>query len=1063
MKMTMSTTATMSARVHRKVIHKRPHPGKSGLPGKMLHAGKMAHPGKSAHNPGKFAHLGKLGKLSHYAHTHSLRPPEPCENSNDSGLGPDPVNRCADTTEEWDHGEAKRRRADDHPVKVECDDAIDAYTFAPALAPAPAPAPLDTSSAPLPAPVIRAGCSLSSPNISESPGKRFQEPAYRACGGKLGSSAKLAGKYAGGGKLVGVGGKLSGKLGGKYGGKLAQALARRRALAAMAHSGPPGLAAPLSSRSRDGSVELQILCQPETQHRARYQTEGSRGAVKDNSGNGFPIVKLVGYDKPAVLQVFIGTDSGRVAPHMFYQACRVAGKNSTPCRERKEDGTVLIELDLDPSKNWQVTCDCVGILKERNVDVEHRFGEALGGGAGGAGGGHSARGKKKSTRCRMVFRTDIVDANGRTETLQVCSTQIICTQPPGVPEVCRKSLVSCPATGGLELYLLGKNFLKETRVVFCQRQDGHTTWEEEVVPDKEFLQQTHLVCCVPPYLRTDISEPVTVQLFVRSGGRASEPHTFRYTPPGAAPLHCTLHHTQGAASGAPCAGGAAEEPRPVLAWGGAPGMMPPPALPVRRPSLILPDPHSPLGLKSEVPDETSQHSAPEEGSCGAEGPESLRPAHGTHSAHTAPLAGIDLRLKTEAARDSANQVGFVGAYESMKLSPGTPTPSQPPSPLATFTQQLQAIQNQVQTDKMVESVTAAIFNSDGGGQIYVDQPMMPMASMDPMRQLMAAKGSMDPLETNMKVLGPELMMRDSSLQASVMQPTTEQRMIVYNQMQTDRTEETFNPFGVLTKMELGSSQIERRLAQQSAHMEALVEDAMKATAAILPADAAKLDELVNSRVDDHLSGTNSPSSASHASDVLLSPNAAVVSRAQGADLLQPMSQSAISPDVILNPQVSPSLLCDNNQRMVLPAGGAQDDLMMIPDIPTSVKTPPAAVKSMILNAAAEILTSDTTMNALVTSAINTANILSTESAAGGGGLPAGAADTQPPAEPAAETPLEAMSQAVSQAVTQAVSQAVSHAVSQAVSQEMSGPVQGLTDMSDQDLLSYINPSTFDQV
>lgn len=66
-----------------------------------------------------------------------------------------------------------------------------------------------------------------------------------------------------------MGGKLGGKLGGKYGGKLAQALARRRALAAMSHSGPPGLSAPLSSKSRDGTVELQILCQPETQHRAR--------------------------------------------------------------------------------------------------------------------------------------------------------------------------------------------------------------------------------------------------------------------------------------------------------------------------------------------------------------------------------------------------------------------------------------------------------------------------------------------------------------------------------------------------------------------------------------------------------------------------------------------------------------------------------------------------------------------------------------------------------------------------------------------------------------------------
>lgn len=55
--------------------------------------------------------------------------------------------------------------------------------------------------------------------------------------------------------------------------------------------------------SRDGKYQLQILAQPEQQHRARYQTEGSRGAVKDRSGNGFPIVKLIGYKKPAVLEV----------------------------------------------------------------------------------------------------------------------------------------------------------------------------------------------------------------------------------------------------------------------------------------------------------------------------------------------------------------------------------------------------------------------------------------------------------------------------------------------------------------------------------------------------------------------------------------------------------------------------------------------------------------------------------------------------------------------------------------------------------------------------------------
>lgn len=50
-------------------------------------------------------------------------------------------------------------------------------------------------------------------------------------------------------------------------------------------------------------VSLMIVKQPEQQHRARYQTEGSRGAVKDREGNGFPIVKLAGYYKPTTLQV----------------------------------------------------------------------------------------------------------------------------------------------------------------------------------------------------------------------------------------------------------------------------------------------------------------------------------------------------------------------------------------------------------------------------------------------------------------------------------------------------------------------------------------------------------------------------------------------------------------------------------------------------------------------------------------------------------------------------------------------------------------------------------------
>ena len=48
----------------------------------------------------------------------------------------------------------------------------------------------------------------------------------------------------------------------------------------------------LSYPSKAGKRELQILAQPEEQHRARYLTEGSRGAIKDRTQNGFPVVRV---------------------------------------------------------------------------------------------------------------------------------------------------------------------------------------------------------------------------------------------------------------------------------------------------------------------------------------------------------------------------------------------------------------------------------------------------------------------------------------------------------------------------------------------------------------------------------------------------------------------------------------------------------------------------------------------------------------------------------------------------------------------------------------------------
>lgn len=189
---------------------------------------------------------------------------------------------------------------------------------------------------------------------------------------------------------------------------------------------------------------------------------------------------------------------------------------------------MVIEIELKPENDMTVICDCVGILKERNVDVEHRLGR-----------NHSlaasvTRNKKKSTKCRMVFRAKVHEDLESPEILQICSNTITCTQPPGVPEICKKSLDACSVVGGKEIFIIGKNFLKDTKVSFARFDESRQQkkiWEETVQPDKEYLQQTHLICVVPPYPNADsVHEPIHVQIYVTSSNKKSEAHNFVYMP-----------------------------------------------------------------------------------------------------------------------------------------------------------------------------------------------------------------------------------------------------------------------------------------------------------------------------------------------------------------------------------------------------------------------------------------------------------------------------------------------------------------------------------------------------
>ncbi|XP_058502511.1 nuclear factor of activated T-cells 5a isoform X2 [Solea solea] len=283
---------------------------------------------------------------------------------------------------------------------------------------------------------------------------------------------------------------------------------------------------------RSDGKELKILVQPETQHRARYLTEGSRGSVKDRTQQGFPTVKLEGVNEPVVLQVFVANDAGRVKPHGFYQACRVTGRNTTACKEVDIEGTTVIEIPLEPSNDMTLAVDCVGILKLRNADVEARIGVA--------------GSKKKSTRARLAFRVVIPQSDGSNLTLQVPSSPILCTQPAGVPEILRKSLHSCSVRGGEEVFIIGKNFLKGTKVVFQENIADDNSWQAEAKIDMDLFHQNHLIVTAPPFHNQSITSPVSVGIYVMTNaGRSHDAQPFTYTPDSADDSNVQTVKTEG--------------------------------------------------------------------------------------------------------------------------------------------------------------------------------------------------------------------------------------------------------------------------------------------------------------------------------------------------------------------------------------------------------------------------------------------------------------------------------------------------------------------------------------
>ncbi|XP_043415061.1 nuclear factor of activated T-cells, cytoplasmic 1 isoform X3 [Prionailurus bengalensis] len=228
--------------------------------------------------------------------------------------------------------------------------------------------------------------------------------------------------------------------------------------------------------SRSGPYELRIEVQPKPHHRAHYETEGSRGAVKASAG-GHPSVQLHGYleNEPLTLQLFIGTADDRLLrPHAFYQVHRITGKTvSTTSHEAILSNTKVLEIPLLPENNMRAIVDCAGILKLRNSDIELRKGETDIG--------------RKNTRVRLVFRVHIPQPNGRTLSLQVASNPIECSQRSAqeLPLVEKQSAASCPVLGGKKMVLSGHNFLQDSKVIFVEKAPEFVGGRDTAIPQSE--------------------------------------------------------------------------------------------------------------------------------------------------------------------------------------------------------------------------------------------------------------------------------------------------------------------------------------------------------------------------------------------------------------------------------------------------------------------------------------------------------------------------------------------------------------------------------------------------
>ncbi|XP_046851976.1 nuclear factor of activated T-cells 5-like isoform X2 [Xenia sp. Carnegie-2017] len=270
---------------------------------------------------------------------------------------------------------------------------------------------------------------------------------------------------------------------------------------------------------------IVMIEEPEKNYRARYESEGCRGPVHGSTELTFPTFMVQGYNAPLWVTVYLATSNG--TPH-FHLLCG-PGSTKLPCRNiTLKDEVTAIQVLVGPETEMTAVLDCISLKRRRNFEADKELRRR---------GLNPANWKSERKEACFVMTAEIPGSPKQTIS---CKSKVFqCTAPPGNPEIWWMKPVEGSVTGGDEIGIIGKKFLKGFQVRFYGELPSGEGWEAYGEINRSKSNTGACVVKSPPLPASCVTSPLSVNVEI-SGDIAnnytssdSVPFTYVPVPPPA--------------------------------------------------------------------------------------------------------------------------------------------------------------------------------------------------------------------------------------------------------------------------------------------------------------------------------------------------------------------------------------------------------------------------------------------------------------------------------------------------------------------------------------------------